>query len=199
MAQAFTTGPALFFVNPNVQGQVAVSPGLGTASPPIFLGTSEQAPKIELHDEWEPIFNDLSGKVPYDMSYQGEMAHTFASLTRWNEPVLAVIQKRTRLGANIRGLDQIGDIGSLMLTQGQAYTLWVVFPFVTNPAFSTGGMPAGYRFPASYLKGPDDMPIGTRARKVGIIWESLRAYDPTRGLFLLYDHNMAAVNRLPIN
>ncbi len=186
MATLYTTGPAYLYIA-SVAGQNAQ-----------FLGTAEYAPRIEIRPGWEPVFNDLGGsKVPFDMSYQGEEGFTFAEINRYNEVVLARLQARPQTANYLgvatppRGLNYPVDIGTLMLTEGLTVTLYVVFPFAGKAAFRSHQMPPGYRFPGTYLVGPDDLSnLGTKPRKVGLIFHHLRLFDRQTGRFLLYDNTI---------
>lgn len=173
----------------------------GGGGPPIvstsltYLGTCEKAPKIVHRPAWKPVFNDIGGtEVPFDVSYQGEEAFTFADLTRWNEPVFSALQARPNFPGDVRGLNIPGDIGTLMLTEGRAYQLFIFFPYVAKPAYASGGMPAGYRFVATFLEGPDELSeLGTSPRKINLIFHHIRGWDPKTQRFVCYDHAVGAM------
>src|SRR5579859_623880 len=102
MATPFVTGPAHMFV-----GTTRVTNGVPQGAGVVFyLGTSEGSPDIDIKPVYEPVYNDLSGSTPFDLSYMGEEAYITADLTRWNEAVYAAIQARPRHslagGGNIR-------------------------------------------------------------------------------------------------
>lgn len=202
MAQPYVTGPALLYV-----GVTSSSPG-GTSNKAVFLGTAEQSPVIEIRPDYEPVFNDLRGsKKPFDLAFEGEEAFTFADLTRWNESVYAALAARPRavsaLGAGgavagglglapTRGVNIAGDIGTLQLTENQSFTLWVVFPYASKPAMAS--MPAGYRFPFTVFEGPDLLkPLGTRPRKIHVVFHHMAGFNPATGAFFTYDTNTAGL------
>jgi hypothetical protein len=160
-----------------------------------YLGTCEKAPRIVERPAWKPAYNDVGGQeIPLDISYQGVEAFTFARLTRWNESVLFALQARPT-SRGLRGINLAGDIGSLILTEGLAMELRIFFPYVAKPAYALGGMPAGYRFPATILEGPDELDeLGTAPRIVSLIFHHYRTFNPLTGAFGTYDH---AVGILP--
>lgn len=187
MTQPYVTGPAHVFVE--VTGGVA------------YLGTTERTPKILIRPAWEPLFNDIGGKVPFDMSYEGEEAFISGDFNRFNESVYADMAARaSALSAPVRGIDTPGNIGALMLTEKLTINLWMLFPYTAKPAMNPAGnaMPSGYHFYATYLVGPDELePLGTTPRKIRLIWHALRIFD-AQGNFNLYDHDMSVVAGLSV-
>ena len=190
MAKLYTTGPAHLFVGPTIYslGQLGLTASLQ------YLGTAEYAPNIQIRSGWEPVHNDIGGKIiPFDQSYQGEEGFTFVDLNRYNEIVLARIQARPRPHFGNpqppRGHTYPGDIGSLMIQEAMAYSVVVYFPYAAKPAMA--GMPPAYRFPFSWLLGPDDLKeMGTKPRKIGLVFYHGRGFNPQNGEFLLYDNTL---------
>lgn len=186
-AQLWTTGPAHLYIGPT-------DPNTPLTSAAYYLGTCEYAPHIEILAEYTPVFNDLGGsKIPFDTLYEGEMAHTFAEVNRFSETTLAFAQNRpNHFTSGVRGTNVGGDVGSLILTEKKNISVYVVFPYASKAAYA--GSPAGYRFPFSVLRSPDKMfPLGTKPRKVAMIFEHLRGFYPATGVFGLYDHVVAGL------
>lgn len=186
MAQLYSTGPAHTFVQK------------GT-NPPAYLGTAKISPVIEVKPSWEPVYNDLSGKVPMDMAFMGEEAMTQVELTRWNNNIYYQLAARPQSFSTQEapGLNGPLDIGSLMLTEGLNFTFYVLFPFFRKKAYAS--LPAGYRFPGSYLVGPDKhQQMGTHPKELFLLFHHLRLFNPLTGQFLLYDQNVAAVLNVPL-
>lgn len=183
MAQVYCTGPALFYVQ---------FPGEST---PKFLGTAEREPSIDIRPAFSPVLNDLGGqRVPFDMIYDGEEAFVSGLINRFNESVYAQLAARPAHLAGRRGNNISGEIGTLMVQEGKAVTLWVQFPYVAKAAMLGGLMPAGYRFRAAYLEGPDALrPLGTTARKIGMMFHAIRIFSAVDGSFALYDHDMTGL------
>lgn len=185
MAQLYSTGPVGIWV------------GTGASGAAVFLGHGEQAPRINTRTLWKPQNCDLTGDVPIDKAMTGEMATVSVTLIRYNEPVLAIIQDRAGLIG--RGVMFPGDIGTLMMTEGLNYQLWLQFPYSVKAAY-TATMPAGYRFPGSFMESPDDLQVGTTtAKKISITFTCLPVLDMTvsnafgTGSLTLYDHDMTAL------
>lgn len=179
----YVTGPAAFYVAPNLAGT------------PQLLGYCETAPRIRITPRYSPVMSDLAGdQIPADWLYQGADADILGDLTIWNWSVLELLMSRPSTTANSAGVDLEGAVGSLMVGEGFAKTLWVQFPYASKTLFS-GQMPAGYRFVATWLMGPDEFDMGTKANKVHVQFHAARTYKD--GKWTLYDHDMTGIPLLP--
>lgn len=188
MAQLYSTGPAFIYV----AGPI---PGDPTAfSSAMFLGTCERAPRISVKRSWTPVMNDIGGQQePFDMMYQGQSGVVTAEMTYWNEEVYELMARHdvSTLGFAQRGVDFIGEIGSLMVYENMAFHLILTFPHAAFPPYVTGpggAMPAGYHFFAAILKGPDDVVVGTQPMKRIMQWECVRVWNRTDGGMYLYNN-----------
>jgi hypothetical protein len=158
---------------------------------------------VDIIPVYKEVRNDIGGEVAFDMSYQGEHAIISVDLNRWNEPVYSMVAARPGLGYSAagRGTNVLGDVGTLVLTEGLGLTVWLLFQFGTSGgapkiAMNSGGMPPGYRFLATVPFGPDRLsPLGTRPRKVNLTFAAIRAWNPASQTFTLYDH---VVGGLPV-
>src|SRR5262245_17371992 len=132
------------------------------------------------------------------MMYQGCEALTSGTFTRWNEVIHAAMATRPNSAFGVRGLNVAGDIGSFMIAEGMAYPLWVQFPYAAKALFTANGMPPGYKFPFSWLEGPDDHEeLGTNPYKIGLLWHSMRGFNKETGEFSLYSNVLGVLP--PIN
>jgi len=193
MAQPYVTGPCSLWA------------GVGSGGSPVFLGHAERSPSIQVRPSFSPVFNDIAGqRVPMDYIYDGEEGMVSVDLTRYNEVVYAALAARPNPGGS-RGVNVPGDIGTLVGIEGMAFQLWLNFPYAAKAAMAFGAMPAGYHFYAAFLEGPDGLDgLGTTNRRLRLNFHCIRALisgenNLGQGVFLLYDHDMTAVDRLPIN
>jgi hypothetical protein len=172
MGQVFCSGP------------VAVYTGIST---PTLLGYGEKAPRISQKRHFKPVFNDLGGSmVPFDVTYQSQEAFVTVRLTWWN--YAALLDELTPI--NEEGVDQDGDIGTLMILEGFCTQLWLNFPN-SGGGGAMPGMPAAIHFPAAVLESGDDQP-GTDAEYYDLSWHCLRKYSSDGKTFTLYDHTAAS-------
>lgn len=212
MAQAWTTGPAHLFAAP--QG--------GGSNSPLYLGTAEKKPDINIITEYEPVMNDLAGqRLPYDRAYSGKEAIISVVLTRMNYHVMAALMTRPNPAAGFGGaaglepdgVNFLNDMGALMGTEGLTYPFWIWFPKAAIAAYA--GMFAGYRFFSCITLGPDRIEPGTEGKKVHLLIQAQRSLAPagmpvpavgvpaltqtSTSAWLLYDHDMSAINSALLN
>lgn len=194
MAQPYVSGPVHMYV-----GTSAAPPNNPFAGGgPVYLGTCESAPRIRLNPQFEPLMNDIGGsRLPYDYLYEDMDGMVFGDLTVWNYPVLSQLLSRPNWLKAAPGVGAFGDIGSLMATEGFTYNLWLQFPFFAKAAMAGAGLPAGYHFLSAFLFGPDEIDPGTKANKIHVQFQCMRALNTASGLFSLYDFNFAGVPAVP--
>lgn len=183
--------------SPQVIGPCLVHAGVGgslAAKKPVFFGTCEDSPQVQISHQWEPLFNALGGcRLPSDQSYQGENATIRLDLTRWQEVVRQAVSAAPYPGG-IAGFHPFGHLGALMKTEGAYFPLWLQFPYaVTQPAMQAAGMVLGYRFLACRMETDDLGPLSPRPRKVSIVVSAEPLFDSRTLAWKLYDHNMAGV------
>jgi hypothetical protein len=201
---------------PYVSGGVSIFVGVAsTSGGPVFLGHGERAPRPRVHRHYVPYFSDLGGsRVPFDVAHAGESGSVSVVLDRWNESVLRVIEDAATTGRagnlGVRGTNDPGEMGTLMVSEGVAYPLWLRYEFAGRPTMNIGAngvMRKGWHFLAAFLDQVDDFEdLGLQPHKVLLTWTCLRLFDPTAasttsgyGKFALYDEDMSAVANLPIN
>lgn len=197
MAQVYVTGPCSVWVG--------IGDGSTGSATPTFLGHAEKSPSIQIRPQFSPVFNDLAGqRVPIDYLYDGEEAMVSVDLTRYNEATYRSIASRPTMTAT-RGTNIPGDIGTLMALEGKTFPLWLNFPYAAKTVMSAGAMPAGYHFYAAFLEGPDGLDsLSTSNRRLRLNFHCIRkmtleSTELGTGAFYLYDHDVTAVDRLPID
>jgi hypothetical protein len=165
----------------------------------FYLGTCENGVTIREVPEYEPVMNDLGGtRKPFDRLFQGSDALSIGVLTRWNEAVYQRISSIPNYLGN-EGFELPGAIGTLMITEGWAYHVYLQFPYFAKALFANNAMMPGYHFPFSYLEGPIEQERGTRPNKRHLTFYHGRGYNPATGVFGLYDYNLSVVPALPPN
>lgn len=163
------------------------------AATPTFLGTGETGPTVRKRRHYAPVMNDLAGPVvPFDKIRGGQDAIVSVSLTRWNPPVYRSIASVSASG--LPGFETSADRGTLMMTEGQSFVLYLRYPFFdSHPAMAAQGMIPGYRFFNAMLDGEDDEETGTRANKEHLTFYCGGLWDTPTNSWSLYDHNVAGV------
>ncbi len=182
-SQLWTTGPAHVFVQ-NYTGKDD-SDNVFPLGSVLYLGTCETSPSIRTFTVSEPVYSDTRGpRLPDDWLLAGEHAMTRLDLTKWIESTYASIAKK---GTKPRGSLAKADIGKMMRRQGLTFILTVLFPFASQNAYR--GMPKGYKFIQSAVEEEVFDPVGTQARKLGLVIHSI--YDTKEDLEL-YNEDIEA-------
>lgn len=198
MAIPYVTGPVHVYVSFGA-GSAFSAPGS-----PLYLGTCERTPELDLYPEYEPTMNTVSGtKIPHDKTYQGVWAICVTNITRWNEPVYArlALYVSTISGAGQvpgrttgslgTGQSAVPDMGALVNTQARAMMLWLKFSYADVEPFKSGGMPPGYRLRCCNLAAPTKLsPLGTEASKRYLVWHAMQYYIPATGDNVVFDYAM---------
>lgn len=192
MAQPYVTGPVAVYV-----GIGSLGNPLATYAP-VFFGHGERAPKPSLNRGYEPVMCDLSGtQLPFDVLYEGQDALIRVDFTRWNEPVYQAISNitSTAVPTNLSpGVDPSSAVGTLMVTEGKTYPVWLRFPYGgAGGKASMATLPRGYRYLSCVLESPDDREPGTGVNRLSLIFHAYRAFSPSLGTFTLYDYDMSAL------
>lgn len=187
-AQLWTTGPAHIHVA-TYKGDQGGSQNI-FANTPEYLGTCEYKPVINTYTVYEPAYSDTRGpRLPDDWLMGGEHAITRLDLTRWDEAVYAKIARK---GSLDRGKIKKADIGTMVRRQGRNFILIIVFPYATFPVYM--GMPKGYVFKQSVLEQEVMDPVGTQARKLGLVIHSIYHDDPNGTDLELYELSTGGAN-----
>jgi len=188
VSQPYVHGPA----------QIFVSTGGADASPTYeFLGWSKGpvAPEFDgLHVD-ENI--DFSGMVPFDVSFQGELAVVAMQLKRFNWAVFEKVACRIR-GAT-RGTIPACGIGTLLNYEKKGFGLIIKGPYASCKSAFYSGMPVDMRFPFAYVAGPYSEPMSTRAVEIPITFRCIPIIDPTTNSGTLFDTDMTAISGVSLN
>lgn len=175
----FVTGPALIYA------------GVTQGRRPSFFGTCEDTPEVLISHEWEPVYNALGGsRIPSDMAYQGQKALVRLGLTKFTQTVHTRIAATPSVFTGIPGYMPFGSLGTLQLTENEFWPLWIHWPYVTKAVMKAQGLPPGYRFFAARLVDDDAGQQNTKARKISLVLECDRLFNPKNLSWTLYDSDM---------
>lgn len=193
MAHPVTTGPAYFHA------------GIGPNYAPVFLGTATRGVRIQVRRYWEPIYNDIAGLAALDWMYEGQEGIVSCDLSRFDEAVYELIAAMPRSSSpgSVPGIEQPGDIGTMMVTEGFAFPIWVEMPYGLggrNAKPALADQPPAYHFFAAMLAGPDDFGAGAvQNQQKRLIFQCFRTTTINSQLgatFGLYDFSTAGLGGL---
>jgi len=207
LANAFSATPQSDSAD---QSQAAADNGDSTPPPLIsanvpvqntyYLGTGEDPPEIRIRPAFRTIKNvDFGHDATYDKAYMGRDAIITMTLSEWDEATYRIVAARmnTRaLNPSNRGTDNADAIGSLLVSEGLALTLYLQFP-TTQARTKINGMPDGYRFLCAYPMEELVMP-GTRYNTLKLTWHAWKLYNSqAKQDQILFDHDMGVLPTLP--
>lgn len=140
---ASVTGPGHMFV------------GLGPNKTPVYLGTAQITPRIEIRPSYSPYYNSVfSPSVPMDWLYQGEQGYLYADLNRKVDAVYEQMLARPTYTSPARRFANIeGDLGAMQIQEGKTYPFWIQFPYANKITMSH--LRKGLRFYNAIPIGPD--------------------------------------------
>ena len=191
MAILQTSGPCHLWMSSDVDD------GSTYSNSPLYLGTAEGAPFVDVTPHFTPLYCDISGQgMPHDYLWDGEEATIVADLNRWNEAVFAKYAARPKIGGT-RGVYAAADIGTVMQAEGQTFDFWLQFPYAFKSPYVSEGMIGGYHFYSTIALGPDTITPGARAGKRRIICRAFRSYKVSDGTSRLYDSRMSGLPSVP--
>lgn len=194
MAQPYVWGPAHVYV------------GVGPGNAPLYLGLGEEGPDVVFRPQYEDVHVDVGGRVAFDSTQQSKEAAVSITLTRWNDVIYQIIHDlaNSNFLTNTGGIEDPGEIGTLMIAENCAYQLFLVAPYSAKPVFQnidSGPQVPGLRFPAAWLVDDSWGRLGVKPRRLSLGWRCLRTFDPSYvspagygyGRFTLYDYNTAGL------
>jgi hypothetical protein len=171
-----------------VAGPTEIHVGVKVGGGLAFLGWSLEGVRVRFNPFWNNVHADLAGMMPLDVQLMGEVAQASCDLAVWDEAVLQACQSRGNPYTGSSGFMAGGYVGGLMLTEGAAYRTLIYPPFRDLKPSQAAQLP--YNFLRAFLAGPDDIhPLGTRPKRVRVIFQAIPAYNPLDGSWTLWNRD----------
>jgi hypothetical protein len=176
--------------------------GAGSVTP-LFFGYGSVAPQSQIFARWTKVLSDRTGgMVPRDKMYQGQEALIFIEFAEWSDAVRESIAATPVPNVAKAGVNSPGDIGTLAITEGAYFILYMVYPYSFNagghPVFRTGGanpIVPGYRFVGTTLESMTRKD-GTQPNAALCNFHAIPVLNYLTGALTLYDHNLTAIPSL---
>lgn len=156
-----------------------------------FLGYSESGARIQWTRFFEDYFTDKAGtRMPADKQFMGLGALVSVDLTNYNHAVLNIARKIIKSRAF--GAVGAGDIGSMMMYQGNTYRFNIKQPYA-DPSLWGGSnlypnMPLNIHFQHAVML--DESETASTRRKVhSLVWEMMCYINPCTGVGAFFDTN----------
>lgn len=201
MSQVYVAGPAEIHV------------GTGTAGALQFLGWGMQGVRIDFVGHFYDVPSDVAGTdLPFDVQQMGQQAYITSDINVYNEGIYRKIANRTRLTDGGPGSafgdgpteGELVDFGMGFLLAGETIPASVgssgMFGLLVFPPYAGGFGGAkkvafttedqAYRFPVAYLDDAAVMELGSRFKKIRMVFRAITFFSPqVRYSGILYDHN----------
>lgn len=200
-AYVYDTGPVYVYARVPTPG-IGPFVSLGALSGTIFhLGTAERFPQRREEAVWEPVFNDIGGKVPFDESFQGETAQLVVDLNRFNQTVLDLIRRVPDHGRGLRSTALGGHtrlaVGALLLQNGMAFEMWAQHSHY-DTINAVADLPPGRYYPAcKYIGCYEEESSGTQPRKCRLVVEPKRVWNASTKGFITFSEEASFFTALP--
>lgn len=194
-ASPYVAGAVPVFIGTYAGGPIVSGSSIDAPAIIGFLGHTENGLDVQFEHKFDPFRVDLGGSVEADQSYQGTTAVITATLSRWDDEVY-----QTLVGGPVNaflGSDVPGDIGTLMVQEGNVQQVILPFPYQAKSAYST--QIAGLRFFACTLVQDNWKALGTRPRLLSLSWRANRVFVPGvtnefgYGAWVLFDETIGGL------
>lgn len=176
MAQVLGTGPVHCYLSYGGLANPASPPFFadGPAIGPIYYGTTREGPDITERISHYPVMNDLTGpQISFDDGYAGREDIITLQMTRWLEALDQIIEAYPRQSAGIpRGVLPLSSIGSLTVTEGMTFRLFLIHAGAGRAANVAAGLALGRMYYECQVLGPNKV---IRGNKENIMVRTFRA------------------------
>src|SRR5215468_4185309 len=123
-------------VGPQTTGAVEIFAGVGPGRSHLFLGWGKTSPRFQRRYGYLPFFTDLGGPaIPMDEVFAGQEAYISVDLNFFRADTLGRVESVPNPGGSGALGNVFGDIGTLMVWEGMAYALTLVFPYFFKAAW----------------------------------------------------------------
>lgn len=142
----------------------------------LYIGQCESDTSIQITPEYEDVFVDGGGRVPFDSQFMGATASISGDLIHCLNANVRLLYNFLNDPSAIPGTWAPGTIGTLSRTEAKAFGLAIVSTYADKTAFSANNMEAGYWFPFVRVL-PIGINLSTRVRKIRLAVEALPLLD----------------------
>lgn len=155
------------------------------------LGTTQNGVDIQHNVQYIDVPDDKAGSAQsFDDMYGGEgPAILGMTFTDFDERVMQILERIINLGNKSKGSDDALDRGSLMLTEGLTWPVYLIRGHRLKPSMIAQGMLAGLRYPYCRV---DSIQVieGRKANMKRVNFLAKSKYIRQTGRFHLYDHDV---------
>ena len=142
------------------------------------LGYCEGDTRLSLSPQFDDVMTDFGGRrVPYDLEFHGCEATVSGDLIYYDEATLNNLKKwlSGSSAGSAAGSFANQTPGTLVRTEGNAFTLTIKSAYANKPAFA--GMNGGFSFPFAVPVGTWDVGLGARTKRERITFRCLPVWN----------------------
>lgn len=203
MARPFGSGPIhvyLGFGPPSADN--AAFPPVVTAASALYYGTTQSGPDVTEATDYYQVMNDITGpKQSMDEGFAGREDTISLVMSSWTigvenrlEHILDPLN-----AVNPIGTDALGDLGTLMLSEGKTVGMWLVKAAAGKAINVAGGMPLGRYYPTCIMVGPSKIIEGNKENLMVRVFRAKKNIYKINAMQLpLFRQDNAAFTGLPV-
>ncbi len=161
---------------------------------PVYLGTAVLAPDVEQEKGFDPVMNDLGGRIfPFQNVYDGEEDTVLTTLNRFDYTVYKLMRATVNVTGSL-GTDGPVDRGTLVFGTQRAFGLVLVYSYAGSAsAPSQPDMPAGRFYPCCTLEKNRESTAGARVMEIALAIKAHNLFNPSTRSFTLYTETLPSV------
>lgn len=203
MAQVLGTGPVHVYLSFGGASSPS-SYADGAYSGPIYYGTTRDGPDITEHISHYPVMNDLTGPaLSIDDGYAGREDIITLVMTRWLESLDQSIEAYPRQAAGlVRGSTPLASIGSLVVSEGMTFRMWLVHAGAGRAANVAAGLASGRMYYECEVLGPNKPVRGNKENMMVRVFKAKNIVNVTAGTLQLFSEasaDIALATAVPIS
>lgn len=201
MARPLGSGPIHVYLGFGPPTLRAFGPPPVTAAGALYYGTTRSGIDTDEQTDFYPIMNDLTGpRQSLDEGYAGREDRIVCLSTNWTQSVENRLEHFLD-PLNLltpRGTDRLADLGTLMLSEGKTFGLWLVKAAALKPINVAAGMPLGRYYPTVIMTGPNKLVEGNKENMRSRVYQAKKDLASLNaGTLPLYREDNAAFLGLP--
>jgi len=202
MARPLGSGPIHVYLGfgPPTARQFAPPPV--TAAGALYYGTTRSGPDVDERVDYYQVMNDITGpRESFDEGFAGREDSISLTMSSWTQSVDNMLEHFLDPNNvnNPAGTDLLSDLGTLILSEGKSFGLWLVKAAAGKPINVAAGMARGRYYPTVIMVGPNKLIEGNKENlRVRVFTAKKDLAFLNAGALPLYKEDPASFAGLPV-